>query len=386
MNIFEQFLNKISHKFPKGYPDMNNEQDISLLESLVSEVLGEDIKLDEAKKPYENLSNTAKETAEEIMKALNLTKDNIKSSSKDRIIILSDISRPDVFKALEKLGYKKNINIPGSSAGGYVAPNGTQIITKSESLTKVGGAGIENENIFVDNINNYINSSDFDKIKVIITDGSKELVFNNVIKAKNIGKEGESKGWKGDALLYTTSGTKSISIKKDGPFRWESAMGRYKDLYDIFMEKAYNKKIPNLELTPDPENPKVLQMMNPKTKTPYGRIFITDVPGLSDQLEDLVFGKDKAVVIQKTFTDNDFVFNSDKDILTINVSKIITSVDDLKKGDLPIIEFERNASKATQTSGYRGRGIILRISPQERMTSASSRANNLILTYNQAMS
>ena len=386
MNIFEQFLNKISHKFPKGYPDMNNEQDISLLESLVSEVLGEDIKLDEAKKPYENLSNTAKETAEEIMKALNLTKDNIKSSSKDRIIILSDISRPDVFKALEKLGYKKDINISGSSAGGYVAPNGTQIITKSESLTKVGGAGIENENIFVDNINNYINSSDFDKIKVIITDGSKELTFNNVINAKNIGKEGESKGWKGDALLYTTSGTKSISIKKDGPFRWESAMSRYKDLYDIFMEKAYNKKIPNLELIPDPENPKVLQMINPKTKTPYGRIFITDVPGLNDQLEDLVFGKDKAMVIQKTFTDNDFAFDSDKDVLTINVSKIITSVDDLKKGDLPIIEFERNASKATQTSGYKGRGIILRISPQERMTSASSRANNLILTYNQAVS
>jgi len=386
MDLISKFLNKISHKFSKGYPDMNNEQDISLLESLVSEILGEDIKLDEAKKPYENLSNTAKETAEEIMKALNLTKDNIKSSSKDRIIILSDISRPDVFKALEKLGYKKDVNISGSSAGGYVAPNGTQIITKSESLTKVGGAGIENENIFVDNINNYINNSDFDKIKVIITDGSKELVFNNVIKAKNIGKEGESKGWKGDALLYTTSGTKSISIKKDGPFRWESAMGRYKDLYDTFMEKAYNKKIPNLELTSDPENPKVLQMMNPKTKTPYGRIFITDVPGLNDQLEDLVFGKDKAVVIQKTFTDNDFTFDSDKDILTINVSKIITSVSDLKKGDLPIIEFERNASKATQTSGYRGRGIILRISPQERMTSASSRANNLILTYNQAMS
>jgi hypothetical protein len=41
MNIFEQFLNKISHKFPKGYPDMNNEQDISLLENLVSDVLDE---------------------------------------------------------------------------------------------------------------------------------------------------------------------------------------------------------------------------------------------------------------------------------------------------------------------------------------------------------
>ena len=48
MNMFEQFLSKISHKFPKGYPDMNNEQDISLLESLVSDVLGEEIKINEA--------------------------------------------------------------------------------------------------------------------------------------------------------------------------------------------------------------------------------------------------------------------------------------------------------------------------------------------------
>jgi hypothetical protein len=48
MNIFEHFLNKISHKFPKGYPDMNDGQDISLLESLVSEILGEEIKLNEA--------------------------------------------------------------------------------------------------------------------------------------------------------------------------------------------------------------------------------------------------------------------------------------------------------------------------------------------------
>lgn len=386
MDILDKFFKKYSYKFPKGYPDINNKQDILLLEHLISNILNENIKLNEVKNPYENLSDTAKETAEELMKNFDLTKDNIKSSAKNRIIILSDIPRSEIFKTLEKLGYKKDVNIPGSSAGGYISPNGTQIITKSESLTKVGGAGIENENIFVDNINNYINNSDFDEIEVIITDGSKKLIFNNVINAKNIGKEGENKGWKGDALLTTTSGTKSISIKKDGPFRWESAMGRYKDLYNIFMEKAYNKKIPNLELTPDPENPKVLQMMNPKTKTPYGRIFITDVPDLNDQLEDLVFGKDKASVIQKTFTDNDFIFNGDKDILTINVSKIITSVDEIEEKDKPVLEFERNASKATQTSGYKGRGIILRISPQERMTSASSRANNLILTYNQAIS
>ena len=38
MNAFDKFLNKVAYKFPKGYPDMNNEQDISLLESLLSEM------------------------------------------------------------------------------------------------------------------------------------------------------------------------------------------------------------------------------------------------------------------------------------------------------------------------------------------------------------
>ena len=45
MNVFEKFLNKVAYKFPKGYPDMNNAQDISLLESLLSE-MGFDIILE----------------------------------------------------------------------------------------------------------------------------------------------------------------------------------------------------------------------------------------------------------------------------------------------------------------------------------------------------
>lgn len=33
MNIFEKFLNSISYKFSKGYPDLNNKQDILIIES-----------------------------------------------------------------------------------------------------------------------------------------------------------------------------------------------------------------------------------------------------------------------------------------------------------------------------------------------------------------
>ena len=33
MDILEKFLNSIAYKFPKGYPDMKNEQDILILEN-----------------------------------------------------------------------------------------------------------------------------------------------------------------------------------------------------------------------------------------------------------------------------------------------------------------------------------------------------------------
>jgi hypothetical protein len=47
MNIFDKFLNSISYKFPKGYPDMSNPNDVLLLNSLINETLGEDINLNE---------------------------------------------------------------------------------------------------------------------------------------------------------------------------------------------------------------------------------------------------------------------------------------------------------------------------------------------------
>jgi hypothetical protein len=38
MDVLDLFFKKYSYKFPKGYPDMNNEQDVLLLESILSEL------------------------------------------------------------------------------------------------------------------------------------------------------------------------------------------------------------------------------------------------------------------------------------------------------------------------------------------------------------
>ena len=55
MDTLDIFLKKYSYKFTKGYPDMNNEQDILLMENILSE-LG--INLDEVKKSYNEIIKT----------------------------------------------------------------------------------------------------------------------------------------------------------------------------------------------------------------------------------------------------------------------------------------------------------------------------------------
>jgi hypothetical protein len=41
MDIFDKFFTKFAYKFDKGYPDMNNDQDVLLLESLMEDLVGE---------------------------------------------------------------------------------------------------------------------------------------------------------------------------------------------------------------------------------------------------------------------------------------------------------------------------------------------------------
>ena len=54
MSIFDKFFTKFAYKFDKGYPDINKDQDVLLLESLISEAVGEKFILEEA-----NLSGAA---------------------------------------------------------------------------------------------------------------------------------------------------------------------------------------------------------------------------------------------------------------------------------------------------------------------------------------
>ena len=45
MDPIKKFLDRISYKFPKGYPEITNHKDVNLLESLISETIGESFSL-----------------------------------------------------------------------------------------------------------------------------------------------------------------------------------------------------------------------------------------------------------------------------------------------------------------------------------------------------
>jgi hypothetical protein len=64
MDVLDKFLRSVSYKFPKGYPDMNDEQDVLLLETLLSEVLDEKFSLKETALTPKELQKTNSKTGE----------------------------------------------------------------------------------------------------------------------------------------------------------------------------------------------------------------------------------------------------------------------------------------------------------------------------------
>ena len=239
MDIIEQFLRNISYKFPKGYPDITDRQDMILLENLLKEI-GINLEEASAKKPYEYLNIEAKKVADKIRKELNLPKEEIKADTKTRIIIFTDRSRKDIFKALEELGYERDWDVKGSSAAGFRdTESGIEIIHKN--ISGAGDAGLQNEEDFVNAINNVASEDNPITVKIVPSKKGPTLTYNNIIGVKATGKEGEKLGLKGDASLLSKGGGEfPISLKKDKDFRWSSNMKSHGEMLQKLLLQAQN--------------------------------------------------------------------------------------------------------------------------------------------------
>ena len=142
MDIFDKFFKKYSYKFDKGYPDLNNDQDILLLESIL-ENIGVPFKLSEA------LSAEAKEAKEILKQNFDLEEDNFLEMTSTSFKVLMDNSeRRDFLKKADELD-DFDFELKGASVGRLLyQPEGQSrpiyIYAKPANVQGLGSAGKQN--------------------------------------------------------------------------------------------------------------------------------------------------------------------------------------------------------------------------------------------------
>jgi len=353
MNVIENFLNRISYKFSKGYPDLENVNDIILLETIFKN-MGIKLNLKEGKKPFDFLSGEAKNVATNISKQLNIPLENIKSHSKNRIILLHD-DRNNVFNQLENMGFERDPNIIGSSQGGLRNTEGIEIIIKPLSQQGARSAGKQNEVSFNNLINSHIETNK-GPINVIFKSQDKNLKYNNVASCVDSSTALVTDYIKSDSELLDSSNNLivGISLKKRNAIRWESSKGRTikgVNLFKNFISKIgiYNTEkqgeFGNLVLYPIEGKTNKFKLYDSEKEQIISKVVVKNTP--SEMTEKVVFGEDSNTIVIKETFENFKNYSFENGVLTINCYKIYTSSEDLiNTEDEPVFAFSNHSGQA----------------------------------------
>jgi hypothetical protein len=283
---------------------------------------------------------------------LGLTDENFQKVSNNRYKLLVPASeRIKYIKDIQSIeGFDYNPNIKGSSLGAITYKNSVFLI-KPSGVQGRASAGTENEDILENEIKKYLELG----VKNIIFKGSnKTYTILNVTGITGVGYDVVG-GKKADVVITGAAGNYPISIKKDNAGFWESADTRYKDLMIKLVTKIKNGDFsPELVFKPfidklGNEKQGINIMYNDTTDTKISGVLVTDLPNKEE--ESIIFGSDKAVVIYRTYTENDFTQQGDN--LIITVSKIITDMKDIEEFDLEPILNIRHDSTRSATGGLR---------------------------------
>lgn len=356
MDALTKFLNNIAYKFPKGYPDMNNEQDILLLETELQRM---GVNLKEVKLPFEKLSPKAQEVALNISKELQMPKENFIANSSNRITILTDESRSEVIKKLINLEFERDPNIVGSSQGGVRSPEGVEVIIKPLSSQGTQSAGKANEVDFENLINSKVEEYG-GPITVILKSSNKNIKLPNVAQAKDISATDANIFNKADIQLLPSNPSgkaiANISLKKRNAIRWESSKTRPIGGINIF--KSFIDKVgkvgsedevgefENVVLYPLERQGKY-KLYNPTTNKILSKVVITNIP--EDVWKRVIFGNDdpKTIVVKETFEGGYRDYTFENGVLTLNCYAIYTDANDVEStADEPIFAFSNHIGQS----------------------------------------
>lgn len=380
MDIFDKFFKKFAYKFDKGYPDLNNSQDVLLLESLL-EKLGTEVELQEDK--IQNKANSI-QAVKQIVDQVGSKYDLFAMKSKPNRIGSKGKQPESVFIDAFKEVFGDDIDIkvfppkkapnPSNSFNMYQFTAGDLgevniIVSRSEP----GGAGKSNEAMFINTLNNLIEQAG-ESATIKLQSPEYTETFINVDKVVDSSKMGAGIGDKSDAQFMSgNSVVGNISLKQDGGFRWASVASTYKDFINKFIQKASNKELKNLSLEQNPDAPGKYLMFDPTTGTRVSKVIIPDFP--MDDIESWVFGpeKPKTIVVSRTWSEGDF--SLDGTTITAKASHIYKDLADLEKDKMdPVFYIAQHVGTST--------GLDFRIVPS-KMGNISANAREL--SYNEIM-
>lgn len=343
MNIFEQFLNKISHKFSKGYPDMNNEQDILIIESELK-------KLElEVKIP----STASSEAIDYIKKQYSLTQDDfdLMSSKTFKILLPSNfkLSRTELLSDLQKnpdFKFDNNSIGSGSSIGRLKYKDSVIIYIKFKDKQGQSSSGKRNESSFFTLINRTIQEAGR-PIDVILKSSNKSLKFTNIDKCLDSSSTKAGSYIKADAQLISNGKVvANISLKQENAIRWESSKTRLESLYNNFIQKALSGELQDVTLKPIEGAKNKYKMFNPTTSKVIPKVIIKNAP--KEIEEDTIFGKDdpKTIVVKQNF-ENYSNYTFENNTLIINCKYIYTDISDITgTSEEPVFAFSNHIGKA----------------------------------------
>ena len=344
MNIFDKFFTKFAYKFDKGYPDMNNAQDVLLLESIISEAIGRKFTI--------IVEQTDAEEGIEILQDKFGFKDkDFKKVSGTRYKVL--VPRAERFDYAQKMDALEDFvfdpNARGSSMGAILY-KGANFLLKPSGAQGRASAGTENEDILSNELKKYLEDG---PKNVVFVGSNKNYSTKGIKDVKDVGYD-VAQGKKADIILI---GDKNypISIKKDNAGFWESSDTRYKDVVNKLSEKIKNGDF-SPELTFKPFKDKlgntkegISIMYNEETDRKVTGVIVTDLPSKDEQ--SIIFGSDNAVVIYRTYSPKDFSLEGDT--VKVEVSKIIEDLSDVEEFNAEPVLNIRHDSTRKATGGLR---------------------------------
>ncbi len=373
MNIFDKFFTKYSYKFPKGYPDMDNPNDITLLESLISDLTEEKFKL-----KVMTEQTDAEEGLEILKSKLDLPDDKyLRKSGVEYRVLVPRNQRSEYINKMDAIeGFEYDGSMSGSSIGG-VRYKGARFLIKPEGLQGRNAPGLDNEDILVNNIKKYLDEG---AENVIFKGENKNYVCKDVVGVRDVGLD-VAGGKKADIVIDGKNENYPISVKKLNAGFWESADRRYKSVLMNLLDKINDGEVPPLGLRPyldvqGNEKKGIFVMYDTNTDKKISGVIVTDLPDKEEN--SIIFGSDDAVVIYGTYTDNSFKLEG-KDLI-VTVGKILTDMGDVEEYNLePVLNIRHDSTRQGQ------RGLRSIVEPEILVYKGGDKptGNRIEVSYNE---